>query len=204
VSQVQALFERWFKSLDSLGTGFAVAAILLIGIGSWTNLTIPVNLGIASLGAAVVAWGANAIQSRELSVFGRGVPFSERIQEGLARVWGVVFVSAGLLLLGYGILSLLNPRSPIPPRVQQFFATPQGLAIIALIGSGIGALFALSMILVSDVQGSNALVRGIKSLPGRFIGVILLLFFGALAAFSILTIFAPDGLQNLLQYLNPF
>ncbi len=196
MNQIQAWLER-FKTLDDVGTGFAILAIVVFGIGNFLDLARVENLGLAAFGAAIVAWGANAIQTRELRIFQRGIHVWERVEELLARVWGILFALGGLLLLGYGILAALNPRAPIPAYVQQFFASPLGANVLTLVGSVIGMLFALTMIFASDAQASNAVVRFVLSLPGRLFGIVLFIFCAALAMIAVLQIFAPDVLVEL-------
>lgn len=190
--------ERWFKSPDDLGTGFAIIAIIAIGLGNLLNFQILVNLGFTFFGAGIVAWGVNALQRGEMTPLQRGFRVMEHVEGFLARAWGLVLVLGGLALLGYGVLSILNPRSPMPASLRQFFATQQGSAVILLIGSALGMLFALTMIFVSDAQADNRYVRFIKSIPGRLFGVVLFLFCGLLAAISLIQIIAPDTWQNIL------
>ncbi len=196
MNRLRLLFER-FKTLDDVGTGFFVIAIVVFGIGNLLELERLENLGLAAVGAAVVAWGANAIHTRELRIFQRGIRVTERLEEVFARVWGILFALGGLLLLGYGMLAALNPRAPIPASAQQFFATPLGTSVLMFVGSAMGTLFALTMIFVSDAQAENAFIRFLLSLPGRLFGVVLLLFCGALATIALLQIFAPNVLIDL-------
>lgn len=196
MSRIRSLLEQWSKSPEEFGNGFAIAGVVLIGLGNFLSVAFLLNLGFASLGAGIVAWGVNAIQGREMSVLERDIRISQRIQELLARAWGIVIIGGGVLLLGYGVLSLLNPRSPLPARVQQFFTTAEGSALIALSGSLVGIVYALSLIFVSDETG-NVVVRTIKSLPARVFGVVLLILCAALAAASILQIFAPGTWESL-------
>lgn len=200
MSDFWAFLQRRFKTLDDVGTTFAILGILLAGGASYRHLTRISDLGIASFGAAVIAWGANALQTREIQILQRGIPVWERVSEALARAWGIVFGAGGLALLGYGVLSAINPRSPIPIGIQLFFATQQGGGVQLLIGSCVGIHFALTMIFVSDTQGSNGFVRFLVSLPGRLLGVILLIVCGVLALNGALLIFAPDVWDTLVHF----
>ncbi len=199
MNRIFSLLERWIKNLDDLGTGFALVGFALMGVGNFLKVALLLNLGLAALGAGIVAWGANAIQSRELTIFQNNLRLSQRVEELLARAWGLVFAGGGLVLFGYGILSALTPRSPILLRVQQFFATPQGLSILLLGGSLVGILFSLTMIFVSDVRAHHSVVRFLLSLPRRFGGFLLFLFCSALAVISVLQIFAPSVWDNLVH-----
>lgn len=203
IARIQSLITSWFSSLDNLGTGFVFLAIAFAGLGGFVEFE-PLNfLGLACFGAAIVTWGANAIVSRELAIFQRGIPVSERVQEFLARAWGIVFACGGLFLLGYAILNLINPRSPTPAILREFFATTPGTGVLLLGGSIVGMLFALTSVFVSDTQGRNALVRFLLSLPGRLFGLVLLLVCVAVAGVALILILAPDAWQTLLQeFLN--
>lgn len=190
--------ERWFTNLDDLGTKFAVAGLVLFGIGSYLGWGWLANLGLVPFGAGVVAWGADAIQRRELRVLQRGISISERLDELIARVWGVLILVGGMLLLGYGILALMNPRSPFPPVVRAFFDTTPGHGVLLLGSSVIGLTFGLTL-LASEAKTENALLCFLFSLPGKIFGVLVLIISGAVAAIGLLQIFAPDAVENLLQ-----
>lgn len=199
MNRFYALMERWFKNPEDLGTGFAIIAFIAVGVGNLVNLEFLTNFGFACLGAGIVAWGVNAIQRGEMTPLRRGFHVIEHIEGLLARAWGIVLILGGLALLGFGILSILNPRSPMPATLRQFFATPQGSALLLLFGSAVGVLFSLTMIFVSDAEANNRYVRFLKSIPGRLIGVLLLVFFGALAAVSLIQIFSPTAWENIFQ-----
>lgn len=196
MSRIRSLIEEWFKSPEEFGNGFVIMGFVLIGLGNFLSVALFLNLGFALLGAGIVAWGVNAIQSRELTVLQSDIRFSQRIQELVARAWGILIIGGGVLLLGYGVLSVLNPRSPLPARVQQFFTTAEGAALVALSGSLVGIVFALSMIFANDATG-NVVVRTLKSLPSRLFGIVLFILCGTLATATILQIFAPGIWDNL-------
>lgn len=208
MDRLQDLFERWFKTLEDVGNTFILAGIVLVGLSNLLKLHVLLNLGLAAFGAGVIAWGANAVENREISIFGHDIPVVERMRAGFALVWGALFMLGGLLVLGYGILSFFNPRSPIPPVIQEFFATPPGVAILLVGGCALGVLYALDMVFVSDEQGSSNVRRTLKSLPRRLFGVVLFLFFIGLAVAGLVRLFAPGtfdaALQSFLQMLNTF
>jgi len=197
MDKIQAWLARHFKSADDVGTAFAVAMFVSVGLGSVLNIERLVSLGAAFFGAAVIAWGVNALQTRELRIFQRGIRVAAQIQEILARAWGLVFISGGVFIMGYGILSMLNPRAPVPERAQRFFGAAQGIGVQLLVGSAVGMLCALTLVFASDAQGGNTLARFIVSLPGRLLGVALFIFCAILAALALLQIFAPDVLAAL-------
>lgn len=181
IAQIQAWLAQHFKSADDAGTGFGIAMFVCVGLGSILHTDRLIWLGIAFFGAAVVAWGVNAIQTRELRIFQHGIRVAEQVQEILARAWGVVFIGGGVILMGYSILAVINPRAPVPARVQQFFGTTPGSGVVMLVGSAIGMLYALTMLFASQARGSNGFVRFVMSLPGRLFGLALVLVFIALA-----------------------
>ena len=193
--------QRHFKSLDDLATGFVLVALALFGIGSWLELPTLANVGIGTFGAAIIAWGASAIQNRELRIFQRGIRVSSRIDELFARVWGVLFILGGVALLGYGVLSALNPQTSLFARLQQFFNTPQGTGVILFVVGCVGMLYALSLIFVSNVRDTHTSIRLLKSLPGRVFGFFLLLMFGALVAGGLALVFAPQLLPVLAHLI---
>lgn len=197
MDKIQAWLAQHVKSADDIGTGFAIAMFVCVGLGSVLNMDRLASLGVAFFGAAVIAWGVNALQTRELRIFQRGIRISERFQEMFARVWGLLFVGFGMLILGYGTLKALNPHAPIPASAQQFFASPPGASVLMFIGSAIGMLFALTMIFVNDAQANNAAARFILSLPARLFGILLFVICAALAVIALLQIFAPNVLMEL-------
>lgn len=201
IARIQSLVASWFSSLDNLATGFGFLAIAFAGLGGLVDLEFFKFLGLACFGAAIVTWGANAIVSRELTLFQHGIPVSERVQEFLARAWGIVFASGGLVLLGYAILNLLNPRSPTPFILREFFATTRGSGVLLLAGSIVGMLFALTSVFVSDARGKNAVIQFILSLPGRLFGLVLLVVCVTLAGVALVQIISPDTWEIFLQEL---
>ncbi|TAH48119.1 MAG: hypothetical protein EYC68_22465 [Chloroflexota bacterium] len=199
IIQIQTWLAQHFKSADDVGTGFGIAMFVCVGLGSVLNIERLISLGLAFFGAAVVAWGVNAMQTRELRIFQHGIRVSEQVQEILARAWGIVFIGGGAILMGYGILEMVNPRTPVPTRVQQFFGTASGSGVLLLVGSAIGMLYALTMLFASEARGSNGFVRFVTSLPGRLFGLVLVLVFATLALIALLQIFAPVIWETLWQ-----
>ncbi|GIL15939.1 MAG: hypothetical protein BroJett039_11120 [Chloroflexota bacterium] len=197
IDKIQTWLTEHVKSADDVGVGFAIAMFVSVGLGSVLNVERLVALGAAFFGAAVIAWGVNALQTRELRIFQRGIRVVEQVQEILARAWGLVFIGGGVFIMGYGVLSMLNPRAPVPERVQQFFGAAQGIGIQLLVGSAVGMLCALTLVFASDAQGGNTLARFIVSLPGRLLGAALFIFCAVLATLALLQIFAPDILVAL-------
>lgn len=197
MNQILVSLQKHFKTIEDLGWAFFAVGIVLFGIGDTFGLPFLTHPALAAAGAGIVAWGANAIQNRELAVFQPDIPFSRRVQEMVARIWGVGFVLAGLLLLGYGVLTTFNPRSPIPARLEQFFATAQGVSLLVLGGSILGIVFALSVIFVNDLPTGNSILRTLLSVPKRLYGVLLLLVFSAVGVISVLEIFEPGTWQRL-------
>ena len=193
--------QRHFKSLDDLATAFVLLAFALFGLGSYLALATLANAGLGAFGAAIITWGASALQNRELRIFQRGIRISSRLDELFARVWGVLFILGGMALLGYGVLSALNPHTSQFARIQQFFNTPQGTGVILFVVGCVGILYALSLIFVSRVQDPHAFIRFLKSLPGRMIGLFLLLLFGALVAGGLALVFAPNLLPALARII---
>jgi hypothetical protein len=192
--------ERWFKDLDDFGTKFGVAGLALIGIGNYFNWAPLMNLGLAALGAGIVAWGANMIQRRELAIWQRGIPLSARLDELVAQAWGLVTATGGILLFGFGILALLNPRAPIPLPVRQFFDTAQGRGALLLAGSFVGVIFGLSLLL-AEGQARNPFVCLAQSLPNRVFGVLILMVCLTLAVIALLQIFAPGAWEMLAAWI---
>lgn len=195
---------RYFKNIKDVSATFAVAGAALVALGNFFELGWVLNLGIALLGAAGIALGAHSIAGSELQIFQRGIPLSARISELFARLWGIVFAVGGLLVLGYGVLALLNPRAPIPPNVRQFFATPQGGGVLLLVGSSVGILFALSLIFVPDTRGGNVVSRFIGALMQRLVGIVWLVLCSALLALGILQVVNPMPWEDVLRVLLTF
>lgn len=185
------LFQSKVKSLDDLGTIFMAGAIILAGLGGFVHVQPLVALGLAGFGGAVVTWGASGLQRGEMPLFARGMHLAEQVESVLTRLWGGVLIVVGLWFLGYGILSIFNPRSPIPGALQAFFATTQGGGVTWLIGSSVGILFALTLIFSKDSEGGNRVTQFLSNLYSRLFGVVLLVVCFAVAAVSLLQIFFP-------------
>ena len=192
------LFQSKVKSLDDLGTMFMAGAIVLAGLGGFIHVNVLVALGLASFGGAVVTWGASGMQRGEMPLFARGVRLTERVDAVLARLWGIVFIILGLSFLGYGILSIFSPRSPIPAAFQAFFATTQGGGVTWLIGSSVGMLFAVTLIFTENGDGGNRVTQLLSNLYTRFLGLVLLVVFIGVAGVSLLQIFFPETWTSLV------
>jgi hypothetical protein len=202
MNRLQELYNKWFKTLEDAGTTFALIGVVCGGLGSFLELQFLFNIGLASFGAAVVAWGVNAIQRGEMTPIERGFRVMDHVEGFFARAWGLLLALGGFLLFGYGILSLINPRSPIPTSIRPIFQGTQGAGVFLIIGGAIGMLFALTTIFVSDVQASNIYVRFIKSIPGRLVGVVLLLFFGVLTLAGLIQVFSPAAWEPILEFVR--
>lgn len=197
MDKIQVWLAQHFKSAEDVVTACVVAMFISLGLGKVLNVERLVWLGIAFFGAAVVTWGVDALQTRELRIFQHGIRVAERASELFARLWGIVFIGGGVLIFGYGILATLNPRVPVPARVQRFFGAPPGPQVLLLVGSAIGMLYGLTMLFADEARGSNSFVRLVMSLPGRLLGFVLVIIFAALAFIALLQISAPDILVTL-------
>lgn len=194
-------FQRSFKNLDDLGTAFMAGAIVLAGLGGFVHVNPLVDLGLASFGGAVVTWGAGGMQRGDMPLLARGFRLTERVELLLSRIWGFVFVLVGFWFMGYGILSIFNPRSPFPPAIQGFFETPQGSSVFWLIGSSVGILFAITLLFADDSEGNNRVTRFLSNLYARLVGMVLLIVFSLLALFNVLKIVSPPAVDTLLEFL---
>jgi hypothetical protein len=192
--------ERWFSSLEDLGSKLAIAGLLLFGVASYFNFTLLSNFAIVLFGAGVVAWGVNAIQQRELGIFQRDISISERLNEMVARLGGALMVIGGMLALGYGVLALMNPRAPLPPTVRAFFDSTTGQGVLWLTGSVVGMAFGLNA-LASNARADNAFMRFVLSLPIRLFGLLILSVSCAVAAAGLVQIFAPEVWASWMQSL---
>ncbi len=199
MNRILEWLTQHFHDADDVGTALALAAFIFGGIGSYLEIKRFVGLGLACFGAAAVAWGVNAIQTRELRILQHGIRVAERIQETLARAWGILFIGGGVVLMGYGILTALNPRAPIPHSLQSFSEAPPGSGVLLLVGGIVGLLYALTMLFAAGARGSGGFVRLIMSLPGRFLGLALAFIFSIVIALALLQIFAPGAWTALWQ-----
>lgn len=202
MTQLAQRFQIWFKDAETSGTSLVSAAIVVMGAGAVLEIDFVFYLGVALLGAGLVGWGVNLAAVRELRLFQRGISFSGSVQEFLARAGGVLVVGGGMLLLGYGILTAFFPRSTLFQRVAQFFGTLPGVALLLTAGSLIGILYALAMIFSVLPPSDHPLFEFAKSVPGRLLGILLLVVFIGLGIVGILLAVAPDSLAALLTSLR--
>lgn len=192
---------KFFSSLDNVATAFAAVGIVLAALANWFNVEPAAFLGFAFLGAGIVGWSVDGLLNQHLPFFAQGLQVHVRVQGFLVRAWSILFAAVGFLLMGFGILSLLNPRTPVPARVQQFFATSQGIGILLIGGGMLGTLWALSMLFESV---SNRSILGVlASLPRRLVGLALLLLSLALVLVGVLQIIAPALWDNLWRAFLP-
>lgn len=196
MTEITDWLTRHFQDLDDVGTAFFAAALVLAGLSRFLQISALANLALAAFGAAVITSGADAVRTGEVRILQHGIRVSESIQALLARAWGIVFIGGGMVLMGYGILAALNPRTPIPNTVQQFFQGTVGTGVLVLVGSAIGLLYALSMMFAAEAHGSNAFVNFVASLPGRIFGVIVAIIALAVMGIALIQIFAPGVWEN--------
>lgn len=188
-------FTKFFNSLDNLAATFVTVGIAFAALASWLNFDPAGFLGIGLLGAGITCWSIDGLLNQRLPFFVQGIQVRIRVEGFLVRAWSIVFAALGFLLMGYGILSLLNPRTPVPARVQQFFATSQGIGILLIGGGMLGLLWAMAMLFES--ASNSSILAILATLPRRLFGLALLLVSLALVLVGGLQIIAPALWDNL-------
>ncbi len=189
------------KSLDAIGGALALAGVLTFALSTYVRLTLLGSLGIALLGAGVIFWGMDAVmEGRIRFTRHRHIRFAETYSGLAARAWGLVFAVAGFLLLGFGLLSLTNPRTPVSNSLLSFFKTAVGTSVLLIFGGLLGGIYALTLIFGS-VEQRGSIARDLLSLPSRLWGLIVLLLCLGLIIVGMLRFVAPEVLDNLINAL---
>jgi hypothetical protein len=174
-------------------SGILILAGIVLIVGSRSALALPLfNLGMAAIGGGVVAMGLQAILSGEISMRRSRHSRARRTYVGLgARLYGVLFILMGLVIIGVGLLRQLQIENAATAFLASLVRTPQGISLSALVLGGV--LILIGLINLADLVQSVASRRGsLMDLPARLVSFLVALPGLVLIAFGAAYYLAPQ------------
>lgn len=171
-----------------------VAAATLGGVLRLESLSLA---GLATIGAGVFCWGLGGVLGRRV-VFSRPGSRHSASYYGLAaRAWGALLCLAGAAVAGLGFTPLLKPGASVAGLAASPLAAGSGM----LLGGLAGMLYAVTLIL-GRAEGGDSWARRVLSLPGRLLGLLMLLASAAVAATGAVRIAAPQVYEDAVRAIN--
>lgn len=183
--------------LEKKGGIIAIVGLALAGLGGALQLTRLGLAGLLVLGAGVICWGLSGVFEGRMSFFHPGVRYSESYYGLAARAWGVLICLAGIALVGFNFLLFLNPDMSFAEAASSRLGTSIGMVL----GGLVGMLYAVTRILGRAEDNGSWLQRAI-TLPGRLLGVLLLLISTGLAAAGVVRLVAPQIYEEVVQSIS--
>ncbi len=180
--------------LEKKGGVIAVVGVALAALGGALQLTRLGLTGLGILGIGVICWGMSGLLEGRMVFFHSGVRYRESYYGLAARVWGILIILAGLALVGFSFLLFLNPDMSFRETATSSLVTSIGM----FLGGLIGMLYAVTLIL-GRAEDSGSWLRKAMSLPGRILGVFVLLVSGGLALAGLLRFVAPQMYDDIVQ-----
>ncbi|MDQ3685523.1 MAG: hypothetical protein M3430_07955 [Acidobacteriota bacterium] len=155
------------------------------------------SAGLVILGVGVICWGVSGVIEGRMIFTAPGVRHRESYYGLAARLWGVLISMAGVALVGFGSLLIYRPGSSF----EQVIGSPIGVSVGMLLGGVAGIIYAGTLILGRGEAGGSWL-RVAASLPGRLIGLLVMLISMGLAAAGAASIVAPQTYERVVQSIS--
>ena len=158
------------QDLEKRGGIIAVVGVALAALGGALRLSRLGLAGLGVLGVGVICWGLSGMLQGRMSFFHPGVRYSENYYGLAARAWGILICLVGMALVGFSLLLFIKPDMSFAEAAT----SPLGTSVGMFVGGIIGMLYAVTLIL-GRAEDSGSWLRRAISLPGRLIGVFVLL-----------------------------
>jgi hypothetical protein len=185
------------QDFEKRGGIIALVGLALVLLGEFLQFTRLGLLGLAILGVGVIFWGVSGVIEGRMIFFHPGVRYSESYYGFAARVWGVLICMAGAALVGFSFLLFFKPDLSF----EQAFTSPLGMSIGMLLFGVIGMLYATTLIL-GRAEDSSSRLRKVISLPGRILGLFVLLVSMGLTVASVARMVAPQIYERVVQSIS--
>ena len=175
----------------------SVAGVAAAALGLALRLE-PLSLaGLTALGAGVVCWGLGGVIDGRISFSRPRSPYGETYHGLAARARGALLCLAGTAVAGLGLTQLLLPDVSFTGLAAGPLAAGLGMLLAGLAG----ALYAVTLILGRAGDGGSWARRAL-SLPGRLLGVLVLLASAAMAAAGAVRIVAPQAYEGAVRFIG--
>jgi hypothetical protein len=183
--------------LEKTGGVIAIVGLAIAVLGGSLQLTRLGLVGLGVLGVGVTCWGASGVIEGRMIFFHPGVRYSESYYGLAARAWGILISMVGLALVGFSLLLFLNPDMSF----KQFAYSSSGTSIALLLGGLIGILYGTTLVL-GRAEDSSSWVRKAMSLPGRLLGLFVLLVSVGLTVAGLTRLVAPQIYERVAQSIS--
>lgn len=185
------------KDFEKTGGIIALIGVVLAAIGGSLQFNLLGLLGLGVLGVGVVCWGVSGVIEGRMIFSRPGVRYRQSYYGLAARLWGVLLCMAGVALVGFSFLLFFNPDMAI----EQALTSSLGKSIGMLLGGLTGMLYAMTLIL-GRAEDSGSWLRQALSLPGRILGVLVLMVSMGLAAAGVVRLVSPLAYDDLMQAIS--
>lgn len=185
------------QDFEKTGGIIALIGVVLAAIGGSLRFTRLGLLGLGVLGVGVVCWGVSGIVEGRMIFSRPGVRYRQSFYGLAARLWGVLICMAGVALFGFSLLLFVKPDMPY----EQALTSPLGKSIGMLLGGLAGMIYALTLIL-GRAEDTGSWLRKALSLPGRILGVFVLVVCIGLAAAGVVRLVSPLAYDELIKAIS--
>jgi hypothetical protein len=185
------------QDLEKKGGIIAVVGLALAALGGALRLSRLGLAGLGVLGVGVICWGLSGLIEGRMSFFHPGVRYSENYYGLAARAWGLLICLTGIALVGFSLLLFVKPDMSF----AEIAASPLGASVGMFGGGLIGMLYAITLIL-GRAEDNDSWLRRAISLPGRLIGVFVLLISMGLCVTGVVRIVAPQIYEGVAQSIS--
>lgn len=182
---------------EKRGGIIAIVGVAITALGGALNLPRIGLVGLGILGVGVIGWGLSGVIDGRMSFFHPGVRYRESYYGLAARAWGILICLAGIALAGISLLLFIRPDMSFAETA----ASPLGTSIGMFVGGLIGMLYAATLIL-GRAEDSGSRLRRAMSLPGRLIGIFVLLISMGLTVTGVVRIAAPQIYEGVVRSIG--
>lgn len=185
------------QNLENRGGIIAIVGVALGALGGALNSTGIGLAGLGILGVGVICWGLSGMIEGQMSFFRPGVRHRRSYYGLAARVWGILISLAGFALVGFSLLLFAQPDMSFAETA----GSPLGISVGMFMSGLVGMLYAVTLILGRAEDGGSWLRRAM-SVPGRLIGVLILLISMGLTVTGVVRMAAPQIYEGVVQSIR--
>jgi hypothetical protein len=185
------------QDFEKTGGIIALIGVALAAIGGSLQFTRLGLIGLGVLGVGVVCWGVSGVIEGRMIFSRPGVRYRQSYYGLAARLWGVLICMAGVALVGLSFLLFFKPEMSF----EEALTSSVGKSIGMLLGGLTGMLYGMTLIL-GRAEDSGSWLRKAISLPGRILGVFVLVISIGLAAAGVVRLVTPQVYDDVVQAIS--